>query len=265
MRVRPSSALKANDQAMEKETPKPLLRLRGLQDLQACLAAAAEFRSRQCRPFVVLSYAQSVDGSIAGRRREPIRLSGPESMRLTYSIRALCDTILVGIGTVLADDPRLTVQQVPGSNPHPIVLDTRLRTPEAARLLRRPDVRAWLIHAPGVPVERIRAMIQAGADPVACVTAADGRIDLPTLMRWLADQRINSIMVEGGARVITSFIRHQLADVVIVTISPRLVGGLPVIEASESNRALELYLDEPFYQPLGRDVVLWAQPRWADP
>jgi 3,4-dihydroxy 2-butanone 4-phosphate synthase/GTP cyclohydrolase II len=236
--------------------------IRGLSDLRAQLAETAEFRAVRNRPFVVLSYAQSVDGSIAGRNRERLCLSGPESMHLTYSIRALCNTILVGIGTLLSDDPRLTVKQVQGPNPHPIVLDTRLRTPEAARLLQRPDVRPWLVHDPAAPPGRVRALIRAGAEPVACPTGPDGRIELIALMRWLADQGVNSIMVEGGARVITSFIRQQLVDLIIVTISPRLVGGLPVIDASGSNRAFDLHLDESFYQPLGRDLILWGRPRW---
>lgn len=239
--------------------------IRGLPDLRACLAAAPEFRVRQGRPFVVLSYAQSVDGSIAGRSRERIRLSGPESMHLTHSIRTLCDAILVGIGTLLADDPRLTVKGVHGPNPLPIVLDTRLRTPETARLLQRPDVRPWLVHAPAAPLDRVQALIRAGADPAACATASDGRIDLDILMRWLADRAVDSVMVEGGARVITSFIRQQLADVIVVTICPRLVGGLAVIDAARSNGALDLRLDDPFYQTLGRDLVLWARPRWTTP
>jgi len=250
---------------MEKESPPPSAPrplVRGLPDLRALLADTSEFRAVRDRPFVVLSYAQSVDGSIAGRNRERLRLSGPESMHLTYSIRALCDTILVGIGTLLADDPRLTVKYAQGPNPHPIVLDTRLRTPEAARLLRHPDARPWLVHDPAAPRERVRALRRAGGDPVACPTDADGRIDLAALMRWLAGRGVNSIMVEGGARVITSFIRQQLVDLIIVTISPRLVAGLPVIDPAGANRTFDLHLDESFYQPMGRDLVLWGRPRW---
>ncbi len=251
---------------MENELSDPTARhrfVRGLPDLSALLSEAAEFRSRRRRPFVVLSYAQSVDGSIAGRRRERIRLSGAESMHLTYSIRARCDVILVGIGTILADDPRLTVKQVDGPHPHPVVLDTRLRTPPAARLLQRPDVRPWLIHAPAAPPERIRRLSRSGADPMPCSAASDGRIDLPALMQALAERAVNSVMVEGGARVITSFLRQRLADVVIVTISPQLVGGLPVIDPGESDRTLDLHIDHPFYQTLGRDLVIWGRPRWT--
>lgn len=239
--------------------------LRGLDELRSRLTAAADFRASRGRPFVVLSYAQSVDGSIAGPKRERVRLSGPESMQLTYTIRTLCDTILVGIGTVLADDPTLTVKQVPGKSPQPIVLDTHLRTPWKASLLHRPDARPWLIHGPGVPPSRAQALIAAGAEPVPCATGADGRIHLGSLMRWLADRAVNSVMVEGGARVITSFIRNQLADLVVITISPRLLGGLPVIDAGASDGDLDLQLSDAHHQTLGRDFILWARPQWAAP
>jgi GTP cyclohydrolase II len=234
-----------------------------LEDLKRLLAGAASFRKSHCRPFVVLSYAQSVDGSIAGPKRERVRLSGPEAMRLTYTIRALCDTILVGIGTVLADDPSLKVKQVEGKDPHPVVLDTHLRTPEGARLLCRTDLRPWLIHGPLAPPSRIEALTSAGAEPVPCVTAADGRIHLEKLMQWLAGRSINSVMVEGGAEVITSFLRQRLVDLMIITISPRLLGGLPAIDVDASQSALDLHLDGALYQPLGSDLILWVRPQWA--
>jgi 3,4-dihydroxy 2-butanone 4-phosphate synthase/GTP cyclohydrolase II len=237
--------------------------IRSLNDLKDHLAAAARFRTAWGRPFVVLSYAQSVDGSIAGPNREPVRLSGPESMRLTYSIRALCDTILVGIGTVLTDDPHLTVKQVPGKNPQPIVLDTRLRTPAESRLVQRADVRPWLFHGPDVSSSRARIMVAAGAEPVTCAVGGDGRIDLAALMQWLAGQGINSLMVEGGAQVITSFIHHRLADAIIVTISPMFLGGLPAIDTRDTARRVHFDLAEAFYQESGQDLIVWGRPNWA--
>jgi 3,4-dihydroxy 2-butanone 4-phosphate synthase/GTP cyclohydrolase II len=237
--------------------------IRGLNDLKDRLAAATRFRTTWDRPFVVLSYAQSVDGSIAGPNREPIRLSGPQSMRLTYSIRALCDTILVGIGTVLTDDPHLSVKQVPGKNPRPIVLDTRLRTPTESRLVQRSDIRPWLVHGPDVSSSRTRTMAAAGAEPVSCAVGADGRIDLAALMHWLAGQGINSLMVEGGAQVITSFIHHRLADVIIVTLSPMFLGGLPAIDTRSASGRVHFDLAEVFYQGSGRDLMVWGRPSWA--
>jgi 3,4-dihydroxy 2-butanone 4-phosphate synthase/GTP cyclohydrolase II len=237
--------------------------MRNLAELESRMTAAARFRRSHGRPFILVSYAQSVDGSIAGRGRERIRLSGPESMRLTHAIRALCDTILVGIGTVIADDPHLAVKPVRAKNPQPIVLDTRLRTPRRARLLRRADVRPWLIHGPGTPRSRVASLQKAGAEPVTCRTAEDGRIDIAALMRLLADRAVNSVMVEGGARVITSIIRHRLADLFVVTISPRVVGGLTVIDPERFQDIPNLQFSDPHYQTLGRDVVLWARPRWT--
>ena len=235
----------------------------GIDGLRACLAEAHRFRTAVGRPFIVLSYAQSVDGSIAGRRRERVRFSGPESMQLTYAIRALCDTILVGIGTLLADDPRLAVQEPGRRSPQPVVLDTHLRTPVRSRLIERKDTRAWLIHGPDAPADRLATLHRAGAEPVACSTGADGRIDLPELARRLATRSVDSIMVEGGARVITNFIRHRLVDLFVITISPQLLGGLPVIDPTETVETFGLHFTQAVFMPLGRDVVLWARPRWG--
>ena len=90
------------------------------------------------RPLVTLSYAQSLDGSIARERGKPLALSGPESMRLTHQLRAAHDAILVGIGTVLADDPQLTVRLVEGKSPIPVILDSRLAISPTARLFQNP-------------------------------------------------------------------------------------------------------------------------------
>ncbi|MCK4899238.1 MAG: RibD family protein, partial [Anaerolineales bacterium] len=96
--------------------------------------AKADSQSAE-RPLVTLSYAQSLDGSIAVRRGSPLSLSSPEAMTLTHRLRAAHETILVGIGTVLADNPRLTVRLVEGRNPQPIILDSHLRLFLDANLL----------------------------------------------------------------------------------------------------------------------------------
>src|SRR5690606_10285843 len=97
------------------------------------------------RPFVTLSYAQSLDGSIAIRSGEPLVLSGPESLCFTHHLRSIHDGILVGIGTVLSDDPQLTVRHCEGESPQPIVLDSQLRIPSTARLCCLPDKRCWVL------------------------------------------------------------------------------------------------------------------------
>ncbi len=233
--------------------------IRCLDDLRAFLARAPEFRAVHGRPFVVLSYAQSVDGSIAGRGRERVRLSGDASMRLTYAIRAQCSAILVGIGTVIADDPSLTSRGA-GRDPQPVVLDTALRTPVSSRLVQRRDAHAWLVHGERAPSDRRAALAERGAVPIGCPVDAHGRIDLDGLMRCLAERAVDSLMVEGGARVITNFVRRRLADVFVITIGPRLMGGLPVIDPGESAETLDLRFARAHVQVLGPDVVIWGQP-----
>jgi len=231
--------------------------------LEDCLRQAASFRHRSGRPFVIVSYAQTVDGSIAMRNRHPIRLSSPPSMRLTHRIRACCDTILVGIGTVLADDPSLTVRLVEGKNPQPVVLDTQLRTPLHSRLVQRSDLQTWIINGCSDGHQKIGALRQAGAAPIACRLAADGRVDLAELMTLLADRHVNSVMVEGGAEVITSFMLLQLVDQFIITVSPKLAGGLPVIHSNFSKACGLLELNPVNYEPLGDDVIIWGRPVWT--
>ncbi|NNL77039.1 MAG: RibD family protein [Desulfobacterales bacterium] len=235
-----------------------------IEDLKACLLNAKAFRRVNNRPFITISYAQSVDGSIAARNRQPIHLSGPESSALTHQIRAYCDAILVGIGTVLADDPRLTVRLAKGINPQPIILDTHLRTPPNAKLVKRSDPGPWIINETNSREDRTAALKKAGAKPISCVTAHDGKIDLCALMAMLSELKINSIMVEGGAQVITSFINSRLVDQFIITVSPRLVGGLQVIDSKGLNTESNLTLDRVSYQHLGDDLIMWARPVWKD-
>jgi riboflavin-specific deaminase-like protein len=183
-------------------------------------------------------------------------------MRLTHGIRAACESILVGIGTVLADDPRLAAFDGAGRQPQPVVLDTHLRTPLEARLVQRPDARPWLIHRNDLPASRMRWLREAGAAPMPCAPGPDGRIDLLALMKLLCENRVNSIMVEGGARVITSFLRCQLADLLIITVSPQFIGGLSVLDSAGSEGSVPIHLPEPAYQQTGPDMVLWARPEW---
>jgi 3,4-dihydroxy 2-butanone 4-phosphate synthase/GTP cyclohydrolase II len=181
---------------------------------------------------------------------------------LTHQIRAANDTILIGVGTLLADNPRLTVRLAEGSNPQPIVLDTHLRTPMSARLVRQSDLSPWIINSRDNHSEQIEALKNAGATPMPCATGRDGKIDLHALMAILDEKQVNSIMVEGGAKVITSFVNAELIDQFIITVSPRLVGGLPAIESNGLNLNSTLMLGHISYQRLGNDLILWTRPDW---
>jgi len=214
------------------------------------------------RPFVTLAYAQSVDGSIALEPGRPCALSGPESMRLTHALRAAHDGILIGIGTLLADDPRLTVRLVQGKSPQPVVVDSLLRTPLQARLFNGVPPRAAWIAATDAADETRRAGLEARGARVLRVPAwANGWVDLPALMERLSAQGIAHLMVEGGARIITSFLRARLVDYAVVTVTPRFLGGMPALSANErgSLPSLQTWAAH----RVGDDLVLSGELGWA--
>jgi len=234
--------------------------MKNIEQFQERLAQAKTFRMNLNRPFIAISYAQSVNGSIASIAREQIHLSGSQSLVLTHRLRSLCDAILVGIETVIADNPQLTVRLIEGKNPQPIVLDTRLRIPLDAKLIQRSDVNLWIVSGQTNAKEKVDRLRRAGATILPCATAEDGKIDLFALMRLLANMKINSVMVEGGAKVITSFIDAKLADQFVITITPKLLAGLQVIDNSRLTGPHCLRLGHMEYERSGEDIILWARP-----
>jgi GTP cyclohydrolase II len=191
-----------------------------------CLEQVDLARRAHRLPSTTLAYAQSLDGSIADRPGAALQISNAQSLAMTHRLRARHDAVLVGINTVLADDPRLTVRLVPGKNPRPVVLDGALRFPPHARLLRDPCVPP-LIFTGSLACPRAESHLRAaGATVVRVPAGPDRRLDLAAVLQRLAELGIASLMVEGGARVITSFLRRGLVDQVVLTISPQFVGGL---------------------------------------
>jgi riboflavin-specific deaminase-like protein len=190
------------------------------------LAEARQHRLRTGRPLVSLCFAQSLDGSLSARRGEPLALSGPASLAVTHQLRAHHDAILVGIGTVLADNPQLTVRLVEGRNPQVVVLDSRLQIPASSNLLeqRRPWLAAVQVGSRAAELEA------AGARLLHLPPDERGRVSLPDLLDCLGELGIDSLMVEGGARVLTNFLAQGLADQAALTIAPILVGGLNLLQ-----------------------------------
>jgi riboflavin-specific deaminase-like protein len=224
--------------------------------LDLARAALAERRASGGRPIVTLAWAQSLNGAIARRRGEPTGLSGPESLALTHSLRSLHDGILVGIGTVLADDPLLSVRLVSGPQPRPIVLDSRLRTPPASRLLGRTDVKPWIFYS-GEPSGSAEALRRAGARLLRVRHTPSG-LDLGEVLDTLIHEGVGSVMVEGGAAVLQGFLVAGVARHAAITVSPGLMEGLAVIEQG-AGLPEGLALRDPVYEVFGRDMVIWGE------
>jgi GTP cyclohydrolase II len=175
------------------------------------------------RPYVVLKYAQTVDGRIATRRGEAKWISSEAERRISHGLRAACDAVLVGVGTVIIDDPQLTVRMVPGRSPLRVVLDSTLRLPSTARVL---DDRAGTVVITTEPSsEERRAALRARAVGVHVVEASSRGVDLASALRTLRALGVGSLLVEGGARVITSFFAEKLVDRLVVGIAPTIMGA----------------------------------------
>ena len=220
------------------------------------LAAHTQFEPAHATPFVTLSYAQSLDGSLAAVRGAPTALSCSKSLAMTHGLRALHDAIAVGVDTLIADDPSLTVRHAPGASPLPVVLDSSLRTPLDCRLLtdprcRRPVILTLGSAAPGragggldlvARAARKEALLAAGAVVIEWEGEGEGdevggsgglsesasvtshhqsssssiarrrRLNLRAALTALSTVTgIRSLMVEGGATVIQSFLREAAA------------------------------------------------------
>jgi 3,4-dihydroxy 2-butanone 4-phosphate synthase/GTP cyclohydrolase II len=175
------------------------------------------------RPHVVVKYAQTLDGRIATSTGDARWISGEEERRISHALRAACDAVLVGVGTVLADDPQLTVRMVPGASPIRVVLDSALRVPDGARVLA--DDAATTIVTTSASSGPRRAELRRRGVSVLVVGSGRGGVDLAQALRALLDAGVRSLLVEGGASVITSFLSAGLADRLVVGIAPRVLGA----------------------------------------
>jgi 3,4-dihydroxy 2-butanone 4-phosphate synthase/GTP cyclohydrolase II len=211
-------------------------------------------------PLVTLTYAQSIDGSIAYRRGAQLILSGHETSQMTHALRAFHDGILVGIGTVMADDPRLTVRHVEGPNPQPIIMDSKLRFPLDATLLSN-NKRPWIFTGPQISVEKSKVLREGGAEVFSIEQDEDG-LDLEAFLKKIKELGVNRLMVEGGAKVIQSFLRSGLADAAVITVTPYFVGGLKAIEkplGKVSERPRFAMIDSIEAQKMGSDILVYGR------
>ena len=228
-----------------------------MNDLESWVSRTEHPGEGQLRPSVSLCYAQSLDGSLAAQPGESLSLSCPESLILTHQLRATHDAILVGIGTVLADDPSLTVRHAPGNHPQPIILDGRLRFPLESRMLVDNPHQPWIMTTPQAPPRRLKALEAIGARVFPIAADENGLVSLVEMLRKLAFLGIKRLMVEGGAQVLSAFLRQGLADRICITIAPCLVGGMNVLDRRKTGESYP-ELGEIQYERHGTDIVVFA-------
>jgi len=180
---------------------------------------------------VVVNAAMSADGKLSTRRREQLRISSDEDFRRVEELRAESDAVMVGVGTVVADDPSLTIddpdlradREAAGrpSNPARVVADSRIRTPPDASVLD--DAAAtYLLVSEQAPPGFVTRMEDVGA---TVVTAGRDRVDLAAALEVLAGEGIEQLMVEGGGELIAGLFEASLVDELFVYVGPMIVGG----------------------------------------
>lgn len=248
--------------------PNPLVAGEGVRQLQAagiethvgllgeaCARLVAPFGRyiADGRPWVILKAAVTLDGCIATAAGHSRWITGERARRDAHRLRARADAVLVGAGTAIADDPRLTVRMVEGDDPLRVLLDGGLRTPAGAAML---GPGALVFHGPDAPEARRAAVLATGAEAVAVPRGDDGRLSLDAALRHLAERGVVSALVEGGGQVHGSFLGRGLADEACFYLAPRLVGrGRPVVDVPSVATVGDGWsLDDPHVRQLGRDV-----------
>jgi 3,4-dihydroxy 2-butanone 4-phosphate synthase/GTP cyclohydrolase II len=175
------------------------------------------------RPGVVVKYAQTIDGRIATSTGDSKWISGEPERQIAHAMRAGVDAVLVGAGTVLQDDPQLTVRMVSGASPLRVVLDSTLRTPLTAQVLSD-EAATLVLCSPLADPTRRRALESTGVAVREVAAGPDGlRID--EALQLLRSLGVESLLVEGGGRVITSMLHAAVVDRLVVSVSPTIIGA----------------------------------------
>ena len=231
-------------------------------DTDICAAEAAELnagffqRVRAGRPLVTLKLAASLDGRIAIASGESRWITGERARERAHLLRAEHDAVLVGSGTVLADDPQLTCR-LPGlglRSPVRIVLDGGLRIPPTTRLVteaRRAPT--WIVTSSSADPKRQSILREAGVEVIAAEADASGRVPLGGALRMLGDRGLTRLLVEGGGRLAAALLRAGLVDRLVWMGAPLLIGGdgVPAI----ADLGITALADAPSFEQVGSEVV----------
>ena len=214
------------------------------------------------KPFVISKTAMSLDGKIATARGSTTWITGEKARREAHRLRDRSDAILVGIQTVLTDNPRLTtrIPGIKGRDAHRVVVDSTLKIPPTARLLTQKSIAKTIIATTRrAHPNKVRALELAGAT-VWVVKDQDGRISLPELMVRLGDMGVTSVLIEGGGELNASAIRSGIVDKLNWFVAPKIIGrndAVAVMEgAANQGPKDEILIRDLSITPIGEDFML---------
>ena len=259
--------------------PNPLVAGRGIAALQrAGIATIVGVEEEACReinaaffkfittglPYITLKFAQTLDGRIASRTGHSQWVSSPPSRTFAHRLRHSHDAVLVGVGTVLQDDPDLTVRHVRGRNPLRIIVDSHLRLPLTAKALQDQDkARTIVVATRQATPEKIRQLAERGVETLLVEEDGAQHVDLDKLFRELGKRQIASVLVEGGAAIVTSLLKTGTADRLVAIVAPKIIGkGIEAV-GDLGKKSMDEAIPVSFQRVyrLGGDVVIDARLR----
>ena len=213
------------------------------------------------KPFVILKAALSLDGKLATRTGDSQWITGEQTRHRVHELRDTVDAVVVGIGTVLRDDPLLTtrLEGWDARDPLRVVVDSRGRLPLTSQLLRSGSRPPLVAVGRRISPARLRRLKEAGVN-VMMLPERDGGLSLPDLIRELGDREIRSIMVEGGGKLATSMLQAGIVDKIILMVAPILIGGqkAPTLLQGEGVEKLgeALRIAQLTVERVGQDIII---------
>jgi diaminohydroxyphosphoribosylaminopyrimidine deaminase / 5-amino-6-(5-phosphoribosylamino)uracil reductase len=220
-------------------------------------------------PFVISKVAMTLDGKIAAYNGHSKWITGEESRHNVHLLRNEVDAILVGIGTVKADDPMLTTRlETGGKNPIRIVLDTTLRMPMEAKITDCSEAKTWIVTAEENDVaEKIKALEEKGVEFIY-VPVTDSGLDLSVLMNKLYEKGVTDLLVEGGSEINGSFLRAGLINKFSIYVAPKILGGRDSLTpfTGDNVESMDEALDVTIHsvENFGEDLLITAYPKYKD-
>lgn len=213
--------------------------------------------------YLTLKLAISLDGRIATRSGASKWITGPESRLRVQTLRATHDAVMVGVNTVLADNPRLTVRDVPGRSPVRVIVDSKLRIPTTAQVVQTAaQTPTCVVTTSAAPKPQEEALQALGVRVIRVPPSAEGRCDPSALLRELAAREVVNVMCEGGSELAGSLLASALADELHVFMAPVLLGprGRPgaVDWAGPENPSDAPRIDPPRWELCGGDAYVWG-------
>ena len=209
------------------------------------------------RPFVTVCVAQSLDGCITVKKNVRTQLSGPKSHTLTHLLRAWNDAILVGANTVNVDNPRLTVRAINAPHPQRVLLDSKLRVSHQSHLLTDSHKKPWIFAGEKANLKK-KSELEGQGCQVFLISEQDGYLSLKDCLSRLFKLGVQHLMVEGGSKVLTSFLQQKLVDYMVVTIAPVMLKRRESVLMHNLNSPFVPYLKTVHSCILDHDLVVFS-------